>query len=72
MKPTLKLASVSIGSSILGRATQPKIPAGIANPLTTTGRVTGRFIPLTATMGGMSFTTKKLKTLEKKMKGGKK
>ena len=72
MKPTFKLAGASITSSLLGGALQPQLPSGIPNPLTTTGRVTGRFIPVVATVGVMSFTTKKLKKLEKKLKGRKK
>ncbi len=72
MKPTFKLAGSSITSSLLGGALQPQLPARVQNPLITAGRVTGRFLPPIAILGVMSFTTKKLKKLEKKLKGRKK
>jgi len=72
MKPAFKLAGASIASSILGGGLQSHVPAEVQNPLTTAGRVTGRFIPTVAVLGVTSFTTKKLKKLEKKLKGRKK
>ena len=72
MKPTLSLASMSISSSILGGALQPKLPAGVSNPLTTTGRVTGTFIPPVATLGAFSIVKKQMKKVSKKVKGDKK
>ena len=67
-KPGLELAGLSIGSSILGGALQPHIPAGMINPLTETGRVTGTFVRPVVALGAMGFTLKKLKSLEKKVK----
>ena len=67
--PTFQLAGAGLGSSILGGSLQSKIPTGTINPLTQTGSTIGTFIPLTATLGVASFTTKKLKKLGKKIKG---
>jgi len=68
MKPAFSLASVSISSSILGGALQSKLPAGITNPLTTTGRVTGTFISPVATLGALSIVKKQMKKISKKAK----
>ena len=67
-EPALSLAGLSIGSSILGGALQPHVPAGVTNPLTATGRVAGRFVSPLAVMGVAGFTFKKIKKLEKKIK----
>lgn len=68
MKPTLSLAGLSIGSSVLGGTLQPHIPSEITNPLTKTGEVTGKFVAPMATLGVASFMFKKMKKLEKKVK----
>ena len=73
MKPTLGLAGLSVGSSMLGGALQSHLPAGVANPLTATGTATSKFVAPMAVLGVSSFMFKKLKKLEKKVKkGGKK
>jgi len=69
--PAFGLAGVSLGSSVLGGAMQSHLPAGMTNPLTTTGRVTGTFVGPMVTLGAFGFVTKQLKKTEKKMKGGK-
>lgn len=66
MTPAMELSGFSIGSSILGGSLQSRIPAGVGNPLTAMGRTTGTFVSPLATLGVMSFTTKKLKKLNKK------
>ncbi len=71
MTPTFSLAGASLGASVLGGAVQSKLPVGVANPLITTGSTVAAFIPLTATLGVFSFTSKKFKDLNKKIKGGK-
>lgn len=71
-KPAFQLAGASIGSSILGGATQKHIPTGVQNPLTTLGSATGKFIPVVAIAGVTSLTAKQLKKLEKKLKRRKK
>ena len=68
MKPTISLASLSIGSSILGGAFQSKLPTGMINPLTTTGRVTGTFIAPVATLGALSIVKKQVKKVSKKVR----
>ena len=75
MTPAFAFAGGAVGSSILGGALQSKIPAGVTNPLTTTGKTMGTFVGPVATIGVMGITTKQLKKLEskiKKVKGGKK
>ena len=68
MKPTLALAGLSMGSSVLGGSLQPMLPPGVSNPLTETGRVGGMFVRPFAVLGVSSFMFKKLKRLEKKVK----
>ena len=70
--PTFTLAGGSLGASVLGGAFNTLLPAVTPNPLTTTGRVTSTFVAPLATLGAMSFVTRKLKKIEKKLKGGKK
>ena len=72
MKPAFGLAGVSIGSSILGGALQPHLPAGVTNPLTATGTATSKFVAPMAVLGVGSYTFKKLKKLEKKVNKKKK
>ena len=68
MKPALEMGGLGIGSSLLGGALQPMLPAGTINPLTSTGRTLGTFVRPVATLGAMSIVTKQLKKLEKKTK----
>ena len=66
--PSLSFAGAGVGASVLGGSLQSHIPAGISNPLTTTGSTIGRFTGPVATIGAMSITTKQLRKLEGKMK----
>ena len=66
--PSLSFAGAGIGASILGGSLQSHIPAGMSNPLTTTGSVMGRFMGPVATLGAMNVVTKQLKRLEGRMK----
>ena len=68
MTPTLAFAGGAVGASVLGGAMESKLPAGVTNPLTTTGKTMGTFVGPMATLGAMSITTKQLKRLESKIK----
>ena len=68
MKPGLTLAGGAMGSSLLGGATQDLMPAGMANPLTTTGATFGRFVGPVAVIGAGGVVLKQLKKTEKKLK----
>jgi len=72
LEPSFIFAGGAIGSSILGGALQSKLPAGISNPLTTTGLTMSKFVGPIAILGVTDFTMKKFKKLEKKMKKTKK
>jgi len=65
-KPALAMGGLGIGSSLLGGALQPHLPAGTTNPLTKMGSTLGTFTKPVAALGAMSVITKKLKKLEKK------
>jgi len=67
MKPAFGFAGASIGSSLLGGALQPHLPAGITNPLTVVGTTTSKFVSPMAVLGAGSYTLKKLKKLQKKV-----
>ena len=67
-EPALGFAGASIGSSVLGGAFQSKLPAGVSNPLITTGSTIGTFVGPVVALGAFSFVTKKLKKVEKKIK----
>ena len=72
MTPALTFAGGAMGASILGGAMESYLPAGMTNPLTTTGRTMGTFVGPMATIGVMGITTKQLKKLESKIKKVKK
>jgi len=72
MTPTFKLASGAMGSSLLGGTFESKLPAGVTNPLTTTGTTMGKFVAPMAMISASGMVMKQMKKTEKKLKGGKK
>jgi hypothetical protein len=71
-EPAFALGGLSLGSSLLGGALGTKLPAGNANPLTSIGTTTSKFIAPVATLGVMNFSFKQFNKLNKQMKGGNK
>ena len=66
--PSLSFAGAGIGASVLGGSLQSHIPAGMSNPLTTTGSTIGKFTGPVVGIGAMSVVTKQLKRLEGRLK----
>lgn len=71
-RPAFELGGLSIGSSVLGGSLQSKLPPGVSNPLITTGSTTATFVAPLVGLGALSFVSRKLKRVEKKVKGRKK
>jgi len=70
LKFPLMFAGGAIGASVLGGAIEPHIPHGMTNPLTTTGRVMGRFTGPVAAISAGGIVFKQFKKTRKKLKGG--
>lgn len=72
MIPTFAFAGGAMGASVLGGATQGLMPAGVTNPLTTTGSVMGRFVAPVAAIGAGGIVLKQLNKTQRKLKRRKK
>lgn len=66
--PAFGIAGGAIGSSILGSAFSSKIPAGVSNPLTTTGTTLGAFVAPIAVIGVAGTVTRQLRRVQRKVK----
>jgi len=72
MMPAFYLAGGAMGASVSGGALQSHLPAGITNPLTTTGSTLGMFVGPVAAIGAGGIVLRELNKANKKLKGGKK
>ena len=68
LMPPLVLAGGAIGASVMGGALQSKIPAGMVNPLTTTGSTLGRFVGPVAAISAGGIVMKQLKKTKRKLR----
>ena len=68
LMPSIVLGGGAIGASVMGGAIQSKIPAGMVNPLTTTGSTLGRFVAPVAAISAGGIVLKQLKKVKRKVK----
>lgn len=61
MSPTFLMAGGAMGASILGGALSSHLPAGVSNPLTTTGSTLGKFVGPMAAISSGGIVMKQLK-----------
>ena len=56
-RPSMGLATFSVGTSLAGSALGGSLPAGTTNPLSTLGTQSSRFVSPVAQMGGIGLMT---------------
>ena len=72
LAPSFIVGGGAIGASILGGSLQSRIPAGVSNPLLTTGTTLGGFVAPIAVIGAGGVILKQLNRTKRKIKGGRK
>lgn len=69
VKDPIALGALSIGVNIAGQATQPLLPVGTTNPLTSIGTTSAQFVGPIGTIGLLGATVRQVRKIQpKKMK----